>query len=496
MKVNRSKTEYMCVNEREGSGTVRLQGEEVKKVQEFKYLGSTVQSNGECGKEVKKRVQAGWNGWRKVLGVLCDRKISAGIKGKVYRTVVSPAMLYGLETVSLRKRQESELEVAELKMLRYPEALTDPSYRGQILTLTYPIVGNYGVPNMQELDEMELRKNAESDRIQVSGLLVQDYSHEYSHWNSVKSLAQWLQDEQVPALYGVDTRMLTKIIRDKGTVLGKIEFEGQPVEFTDPNKRNLVAEVSTKEVRVYGKGNPIKVVAVDCGIKHNIIRLLVKRGAEVHLVPWDQELMNLEYDGLFISNGPGDPALAGTLIQNLRKVLESDRPEPVFGICMGNQIMALAAGAQSYKLPMGNRGQNQPVLNVMTGQAFITAQNHGYGIDSESLPLGWSPLFINANDGTNEGIMHNTKPIFTAQFHPEAKGGPTDTEFLFDAFLSLIKKGKNSNIVSVMPQKPAVPPRAQVSKVLVLGSGGLSIGQAGEFDYSGSQAVKAMKNQH
>ncbi|TTA11849.1 Protein PYR1-3 [Bagarius yarrelli] len=331
-------------------------------------------------------------------------------------------------------------------LVGYPEALTDPSYRGQILTLTYPIVGNYGVPNMQELDEIGLRKNAESDRIQVSGLLVQDYSHDYSHWNSVKSLAQWLQDEKVPALYGLDTRMLTKTIRDKGTVLGKIEFEGQSVEITDPNKRNLVAEVSTKEVKVYGKGNPIKVVAVDCGIKHNIIRLLVK------------------YDGLFISNGPGDPALAKTLIQNVHKVLESDRSEPVFGICMGNQITALAAGARSYKLPMGNRGQNQPVLNMMTGQAFITAQNHGYGIDSKSLPHGWSPLFINANDGTNEGIRHDTKPIFTAQFHPEAKGGPTDTEFLFDAFLSLIKKGKNSSIVSVMPQQPSVPPRAQRGK--------------------------------
>uniref|UniRef100_A0A4W4GPP6 Carbamoyl-phosphate synthase [ammonia], mitochondrial n=1 Tax=Electrophorus electricus TaxID=8005 RepID=A0A4W4GPP6_ELEEL len=362
-------------------------------------------------------------------------------------------------------------------------------YRGQILTLTYPIVGNYGVPNTQERDELGLRKNVESDHIQVSGLLVQDYSHDYSHWKSVKSLAQWLQEEKVPALYGVDTRMLTKIIRDKGTVLGKIEFEGQPVEITDPNKRNLVAEVSTMVI-VFGKGNPIKVVAVDCGIKHNIIRLLVKHGAEVHLVPWDQDLMCLEYDGLFLSNGPGDPALADTLIQNVRKVLESNRPQPVFGICMGNQITALAAGAQSYKLPMGNRGQNQPVLNMMTGQAFITAQNHGYGIDSKSLPPGWIPLFVNANDGTNEGIMHSTKPIFTAQFHPEARGGPTDTEFLFDAFMSLIKKGKDGTIVSVMPKKPAV------SKVLVLGSGGLSIGQAGEFDYSGSQAVKAMKEEN
>ncbi|KAM6978530.1 carbamoyl-phosphate synthase [ammonia], mitochondrial [Tautogolabrus adspersus] len=381
-------------------------------------------------------------------------------------------------------------------LVGYPEALTDPSYRGQILTLTYPIVGNYGVPNTHELDELGLRKNVESDRIQVSGLLVQDYSHEYSHWNSVKSLGQWLQEEKVPALYGIDTRMLTKVIRDKGTVLGKIEFDGQPVEISDPNQKNLVAEVSTKETKVFGKGNPIKVVAVDCGIKHNIIRLLVKRGAEVHLVPWDQDLMSLDYDGLFISNGPGDPSLAKTLVQNVHKVLESDRPQPVFGICMGNQITALAAGAKSYKLPMGNRGQNQPVLNVMTNQAFITAQNHGYGIDSKSLPPGWSPLFINANDGTNEGIMHNTKPVFTAQFHPEAKGGPTDTEFLFDAFISLIKKGKDANLVSVMPKKPSIPPKAKVSKVLVLGSGGLSIGQAGEFDYSGSQAVKAMKEEN
>ncbi|KAK7154443.1 hypothetical protein R3I94_007692 [Phoxinus phoxinus] len=439
-----------------------------------------------CG--VAKSLRLGWRNWRTSTRLLSFKTQTAhlvledGTKIKGYS--------FGHD-----QSAAGEL-VFNTGLVGYPEALTDPSYRGQILTLTYPIVGNYGVPNTQELDELGLKKNVESDRIQVSGLLVQDYSHEYSHWNSVKSLAQWLQEEKVPALFGIDTRMLTKIIRDKGTVLGKIEFDGQQVEITDPNQRNLVAEVSTKDIQVFGKGNPIKVIAVDCGIKHNIIRLLVKHGAEVHLVPWDQDLMSLEYDGLFISNGPGDPSLAKTLIQNVRKVLESDRPQPVFGICMGNQITALAAGAQSYKLPMGNRGQNQPVVNVMTGQAFITAQNHGYGIDSESLPPGWSPLFTNANDGTNEGIMHNTKPVFTAQFHPEAKGGPTDTEFLFDAFISLIRKGKEGSIASVMPKKPAVPPRIQVSKVLVLGSGGLSIGQAGEFDYSGSQAVKAMKEEN
>uniref|UniRef100_A0AAQ4PWD5 Carbamoyl phosphate synthase arginine-specific large chain n=1 Tax=Gasterosteus aculeatus aculeatus TaxID=481459 RepID=A0AAQ4PWD5_GASAC len=377
-------------------------------------------------------------------------------------------------------------------LVGYPEALTDPSYRGQILTLTCPIVGNYGVPNTEELDELGLRKNLESERIQVVKSTVVIEVHEYSHWNAVKSLGQWLQEEKVPALFGIDTRMLTKIIRDKGTALGKIEFDGQPVEIFDPNLKNLVEEVSIKEIKVFGKGNPIKVVAVDCGIKHNIIRLLVKRGAEVHLVPWDQDLQSLDYDGLFISNGPGDPSLAKTLIHNVRKVLESDRPQPVFGICMGNQITALAAGAQSYKLPMGNRGQNQPVLNVMTGQAFITSQNHGYGIDSESLPPEWSPLFINANDGTNEGIMHNSKPVFTAQFHPEAKCGPTDTEVIKDFYSA----ASNANIVSAMPKTPRIPPRAQVSKVLVLGSGGLSIGQAGEFDYSGSQAIKALKEEN
>uniref|UniRef100_A0A8C9TTT6 Carbamoyl phosphate synthase arginine-specific large chain n=1 Tax=Scleropages formosus TaxID=113540 RepID=A0A8C9TTT6_SCLFO len=379
-------------------------------------------------------------------------------------------------------------------LVGYPEALTDPSYRGQILTLTYPIVGNYGVPDTQELDPLGLRKHVESDRIQVSGLLVQDYSHEYSHWNSVKSLAQWLREEKVQPLQL--TVLLCIFVFLQGTVLGKIEFDGQLIEFSDPNERNLIAEVSTKEPQVFGKGNPLKVVAVDCGIKHNIIRLLVKRGAEVHLVPWDQDLLSLEYDGVFISNGPGNPALAGPLIQNVRKVLESERPEPVFGICMGNQITALAAGAKSFKLPMGNRGQNQPVLNLMTGQAFITAQNHGYGIDSQTLPPGWSPLFVNVNDGTNEGIVHEDKPIFTAQFHPEAKGGPTDTEFLFDTFISLIRKWKGVKIATAMPQKSLCALLRQVSKVLVLGSGGLSIGQAGEFDYSGSQAVKAMKEEN
>ncbi|XP_021253367.1 carbamoyl-phosphate synthase [ammonia], mitochondrial isoform X2 [Numida meleagris] len=348
----------------------------------------------------------------------------------------------------------------------YTEALTDPSYKGQILTLANPVVGNGGVPDTAALDEIGLRRFLESDGIKVSGLLVLDYSNEYSHWQAVKSLGEWLQEEKVPALYGIDTRMLSKLIRDKGTVLGKIEFEGQPTEFADPNKQNLIAEVSTKQ------------------------------GAEVHLVPWDHDFTSMEYDGLIISGGPGDPMKAQEVIQNVRKILESSRPEPLFGIGMGNLITGIAAGATSYKMQMANRGQNQPVLNVVNGQAVITTQNHAYAIDSSTLPAGWKPLFVNANDQTNEGIMHETRPIFTAQFYPDANPGPADTEFLFDSFISLVKRGKGTTIASVLPKAGATASRVEVSKVLILGSGGLSIGQAGEFDYSGSQAVKALKEEN
>ncbi|XP_025785587.1 carbamoyl-phosphate synthase [ammonia], mitochondrial [Puma concolor] len=377
----------------------------------------------------------------------------------------------------------------------YPEALTDPAYKGQILTMANPIIGNGGAPDTTALDELGLSKYLESDGIKVAGLLVLNYSNDYHHWLANKSLGQWLQEEKVPAIYGVDTRMLTKIIRDKGTMLGKIEFEGQSVDFVDPNKQNLIAEVSTKDVKVYGKGNPTKVVAVDCGIKNNVIRLLVKRGAEVHLVPWNHDFTNMEYDGLLIAGGPGNPALAQPLIQNVKKVLESDRKEPLFGISTGNLITGLAAGAKTYKMSMANRGQNQPVLNITNRQAFITAQNHGYALDN-TLPAGWKPLFVNVNDQTNEGIMHESKPFFGVQFHPEVSPGPTDTEYLFDSFFSLIKKGKGTTITSVLPKPALVASRVEVSKVLILGSGGLSIGQAGEFDYSGSQAVKAMKEEN
>lgn len=362
------------------------------------------------------------------------------------------------------------------------------------MTLTYPMVGNYGVPSAS-IDKHGLREAFESDHIQATALLVQDYSYTYSHWDAAQSLSSWLKQEGIPGIHGIDTRMLTKKIRSEGAMLGRIEFENQPaLELQDPNKRHLVAEVSTKEVKVYGQGNPVKILAVDCGMKHNIIRMLVERGAEVKLVPWDHDLYDdlPNVDGVFISNGPGDPTMCKKTIDELRKVInaEGDLVKPIFGICLGNQLLALAAGAKTVKLPFGNRGQNQPVMNKMTKECYITPQNHGYAVEDETLPADWNTLFTNVNDGTNEGTMHVSRPYFTAQFHPEAAGGPTDTAFLFDSFIDAAAK-RTEGIV-FPSRKPAVP-KPNFKKVLLLGSGGLSIGQAGEFDYSGSQAIKALK---
>jgi len=262
--------------------------------------------------------------------------------------------------------------------------------------------------------------------------------------------------------------------------------------------RNLVAEASCTEVTTYGAGNELKILAVDCGMKNNIIRCLVDRGAEVKVVPWDHDLAS-EYewcDGLFISNGPGDPAMAQKTVDNLIPIIEKDDVKPIFGICMGNQLVSLAAGATTFKMPFGHRGQNIPVTNTIDGSCIITPQNHGYAVDSEALPAGWKTLFVNENDFTNEGIMHETKPIFSAQFHPEARGGPSDSAPLFDKFLNQVrssKAGEKPGPVTFDAPKPRI--ETHPKKVLILGSGGLSIGQAGEFDYSGNQAIKALKEE-
>jgi carbamoyl-phosphate synthase small subunit len=322
-------------------------------------------------------------------------------------------------------------------MVGYPESLTDPSYTGQILVSTFPMIGNYGVPVDSKTEG--IFNNYESDKIHISGFIISDYSVEYSHWNAFKSLGDWLKENNVPGLFDVDTRALTKILREKGSMLGKIEFDNEPVEFYDPNLENLVAIASINEPIVYGNGD-LKVVLVDCGTKNNIIRCLLNRGAQVKKVPWDYDFTNEEYDGLFISNGPGDPAVCDITVKHIRKAIADEKP--IMGICLGNQLLALAAGAKTYKLKYGHRSHNQPVLLDNTNRCFITSQNHGFAIDNDSIPSDWEILFHNVNDNTNEGIRHKTKPFFSTQFHPEATSGPVDTEYLFDDFIENIRKYK------------------------------------------------------
>jgi carbamoyl-phosphate synthase small subunit len=320
-------------------------------------------------------------------------------------------------------------------MTGYPESLTDPSYKGQILVLTYPIVGNYGVP--REDSENELFKFFESDQLHISALVISDYSFEYSHWNAERSLGDWLTQHQIPGIYDVDTRHITKLLREKGSMLGRVVFNEQEPQTYDPNQDNLVAQVSIGEKKVYGIGK-YRILLIDCGVKYNIIRYLLERDTTVIRVPWNYDIGEEEFDGLFISNGPGDPKQCTATIETLAKAYGSDTP--IFGICLGNQLMALAAGADTYKLKYGHRSHNQPVLEVGSDKAYITSQNHGYAIDNDTLPEGWEPLFINLNDHTNEGMKHLWKPFFSTQFHPEASGGPTDTAHLFDLFIENIKK--------------------------------------------------------
>lgn len=315
-------------------------------------------------------------------------------------------------------------------MTGYPESLTDPSYAGQLMVLTYPLVGNYGVPSAELW---------ESGQIHAEALIVSDYSPDYSHWNARESLAQWLRREQVPAITGIDTRALACLLREHGVMMGRLEIEGIPAsstDFPDYGGVNYVAKVSCSEVIRYNEGAPKRVVLVDCGVKTNILRCLQMRGVEIVRVPWDYDFASLDYDGLFLSNGPGNPDNCPQTVDNIRKAMQAGKP--IFGICMGNQLLAKAGGAKVYKLKYGHRSHNQPVRMTGTNRCFITSQNHGYAVDGGTLPGDWSPFFENMNDGSNEGIRHKGKPWFSVQFHPEAAAGPTDTQFLFDDFIRML----------------------------------------------------------
>ena len=324
-------------------------------------------------------------------------------------------------------------------MMGYPESLTDPSYAGQLMTLTFPLVGNYGVPPFT-FEEDGLPTFMESEKIHVRAIIVSDYSREFSHWNGVETLADWLKREQVPGITGIDTRQLTKVLREHGVMMGKILFDDMPDEVPEADYAgvNFVDQVSCREVIKYNEGADKKVVLVDCGVKANILRCLICRGVEVIRVPWNYDFNELEFDGLFLANGPGDPETCEVTVQNIRRFLANPVVRPCMGICMGNQLLSKAAGARIYKLKYGHRSHNQPVRKVGTETCFITSQNHGYAVDSSSLPADWEPMFVNMNDGSNEGVRHKKNPWFSAQFHPEACSGPVDTEYMFDDFVKLL----------------------------------------------------------
>ncbi|WP_028913027.1 glutamine-hydrolyzing carbamoyl-phosphate synthase small subunit [Prevotella sp. MA2016] len=323
-------------------------------------------------------------------------------------------------------------------MMGYPESLTDPSYAGQLMTLTYPLVGNYGVPPFS-IEENGLATFMESDKIYASAIIVSDYSQSYSHWNATESLGDWLKREGVPGITGIDTRELTKVLREHGVMMGQIIFDDEPdnIPTAEYEGINWVDKVSCKDIIRYNEGAGRKVVLVDCGVKNNIIRCLVNRGVEVIRVPWNYDYTDMEFDGLFLANGPGDPDMCVDAVEILKKQMSSSR-KPICGICMGNQLLAKAGGATIYKLKYGHRSHNQPVREVGTNRCYVTSQNHGYAVDAATLGNDWRELFVNMNDGSNEGIRHLSLPWFSSQFHPEACSGPVDTEFMFDRFIETL----------------------------------------------------------
>jgi carbamoyl-phosphate synthase small subunit len=357
-----------------------------------------------------------------------------GDEGKKARLILEDGTVFQGQAFGGTTKTLGEV-VFNTGMVGYPETLTDPSYSGQILVLTYPLIGNYGVPYKKT--ENQLLQSFESDKIHIRGLIVSGYSENYCHWNAEKSLGQWLEENKIPGIFGIDTRRLTKKLREVGTMPGKIFYD------TDENKdvfkgtgnANLVNDVSIKKPITYTKGEK-KIILIDCGAKNSIIQAFLKRNFTIKRVPWDYNFLQEKADGVIISNGPGDPKQCQQTIEYIQKSFAKNIP--ILGVCLGAQLLGLASGADTYKLKYGHRSQNQPCVELGTNRCYITSQNHGYAIDADTLGQDWREWFYNLNDRTNEGIIHMSRPFFGTQFHPESSPGPDDTEFIFDMFSRLI----------------------------------------------------------
>ena len=409
--------------------------------------------------------------------------------------------------------------VFQTGMVGYPESLTDPSYLNQILVLTYPLIGNYGIAE-PEYDKYGIDKIFESGNIHIKALVVGEYNPKYSHWRGKKSLGEWLAEHGIIGISGVDTRELVKIIRENRDVVGKIsnpEYNGESreLDFNEVSKLTLAQNVSLKlginansenKIIINDLANALNILVIDCGIKNSQLRALLKHNVRLTIVDTEynflQEVFDKKYNGIFISNGPGNPEASHNVVKQLQAVFNSDNFIPVFGICYGHQLIGLASGGKIGKMKYGNRGHNIPCNLVGTKKCYITSQNHGYEVIVNNNPV-WKPLFVNSNDNSNEGLIHSEKPFFSVQFHPEARAGPTDTQFLFDIFIERCSNEFNvkDRIYDIVNTgltesiKYIEDTRDKIKKILILGSGGLSIGQAGEFDYSGSQAIKAFKEE-
>jgi carbamoyl-phosphate synthase small subunit len=355
-----------------------------------------------------------------------------------------------------KPRSQAGEVVFDTGMTGYAQALTDPANRGQITVFTYPLAGNGGAPVKKNgepfFDEQGIPLHFESDRIQVAGLIISELCEQPSHYSSGSTLAAWFEKGNTPGIYGIDTRTLAVRLRERGSMRGKILVEGsRDVTLDSGIIPAAAAEVSHNEVKTFtpkgfsrGRGakeKTTKIVLVDCGAKANILRCLLARNVEVIRVPWNHDLRGLEFDGIVLSGGPGDPKDCGKTIATVRKTFASGKP--IFGIGLGSQILALAAGADTYKLPHGHHGQNQPCIEAASARCYVTSQNHGYAVRGETLPRGWEPWFTNANDGTVEGIRSTKEPFCGVQFNPEGCPGPRDTEFLFDRFIEQARKTRN-----------------------------------------------------